>query len=71
MIVPVTVTVYVPVSSGLYHDTILIAGSNAMNAVLCELSAATVVEYIRSDALQKFVPVNVNYVTVTELTLPN
>jgi hypothetical protein len=69
--VPVIVTVYVPVSSGLDHDTILIAGSNVMNDVLCELSAATVAEYVRSDARQKFVPVNVNYVTVTELSLLN
>ena len=49
VIVPFTVTVYVPVAYGLDHDIALVVVSNVINAVLCVLSAATVAVYVILD----------------------
>ena len=49
VIVPVTVTVYVPVVDGLDHDITLVAVSNVINDVLCVLSAVIAAVYVILD----------------------
>ena len=64
-------TVYTPTTVGLVHDTTSVVGLNAINAVLCMLSAVVVAAYVMSDYAQSVVPVTVNGVTVTLLAVLN
>lgn len=52
VIVPKTVTVYLPLKIGLYHITCLVNGLNVINYVLDPLSAINVAEYTMFDYWQ-------------------
>jgi hypothetical protein len=70
VIVPDTVTVYVPVSCGLVHAMVLAVALNVINDVDCVLSADIIALYTMLDVLQYVDPETVNYVTTFELAVP-